>query len=169
MTRIHVRQTYLDPNRRERARGGFRPFDEADRVLEVRLQVAPLGRREPPEAKEVEMRHVRDAWVAVADGERRARHGPGHAESATRAADEGRLAAAQLARDSDDVSGAELARERRRYRFRLRRRGGAKLHAQNRPSWTAGSAATDASWGAATGAGSRTERPRSSGRREKSS
>src|SRR5205823_14883876 len=39
---IHVRQTYLDARRGEGAGRRLRPLDEADRVLEVRLELPPL-------------------------------------------------------------------------------------------------------------------------------
>jgi hypothetical protein len=55
MCRVHVRQTYRDPHRWERAGRRLGPLHEADRVLEVRLEIAPLGRGEALEAEEVEM------------------------------------------------------------------------------------------------------------------
>src|SRR4029079_16381945 len=67
MRRIHVGQTYLGTHRRKRTRRRLGPLDEADRVGEVRLQVAPLGRGESLQAKEVEVRDVRVGLVAVAD------------------------------------------------------------------------------------------------------
>jgi hypothetical protein len=59
------------------------------------------------------MRDVDIAAVAVADCERRARDRPGHAEGAAGAADERRLARAELAGDGDDVARAQLGRELR--------------------------------------------------------
>src|SRR4029079_11551526 len=118
MRRVHVGQTYLDAHRRQRTGRGLGPFDEADRVLEVRLEVAPLGGGEALKAEEIEVRDVRIAGVAVTDREGRARHAGGHAERAAGAADERGLAAAELARDRDDVSGNEVARELSRERFR---------------------------------------------------
>ena len=45
--------------RRQNAGAGLRPLDEDDRVVEVRLEVAPLRAPRPPlEAVEVEVRHV---------------------------------------------------------------------------------------------------------------
>src|SRR5215210_3173253 len=108
MRRVHVRQTYLDPDRRQRAGRRLGPLDEADRVLEVRLEVAPFGGREAAEAEEVEVGNVRLGGIAVADGERRARDGARDAERAAGAADERRLAAAELAGDRYDVSRAQL-------------------------------------------------------------
>ena len=68
MSAIHVRQTYLDARRREGIGRRLGPLDEADRVLEVRLEVAPLGGGEALEAVEVEVRDVhRLGRVAVAD------------------------------------------------------------------------------------------------------
>src|SRR4029079_16798801 len=63
MRRIHVRQTYLGAHRRQRTRRGLGPLDKADRVREVLLQVAPLGRGEALEAKEIEVRAVRVGLV----------------------------------------------------------------------------------------------------------
>src|SRR6058998_1692363 len=101
-----MRQTYLDTRRREGIGRSLGPLDEADRVLEVGLEVAPLGGGEALEAVEVEVRHVhRLGRVAVADRERRARNRNRHAERAAGAADEGCLAAAELARDRDHVTG----------------------------------------------------------------
>src|SRR5919205_303202 len=135
MSGIHVGQTYLDARGRERAGRGLGPLDEADRVFEVGLEVAPLGRGEALEPVEVEVRDVdRRGRVAVADRERRARDWDGDPERPAGAADEGRLAAAELAADGDDVAGPKLARERGGNRLGLRRRGGGQLHAQNRPS-----------------------------------
>ena len=103
------------------ARGGgsdvrrcLRPLDEDDGAVEVRLEVAPLGCREPAEPVEVEVRDVDDAGVPVADRERRARHAGGHPERARRAADEGRLPGAELPREQNDVARFELARKARR-------------------------------------------------------
>ena len=73
------------------AEPGLRPLDEHDRVVEVRLEVAPLGRGQAAEAVEVEVGHVRVPRVAVADRERRARDRRGDAERAAGAADERRL------------------------------------------------------------------------------
>jgi hypothetical protein len=119
MCRVHVRQTYRDPHGWERAARRLRPLDEADRVLEVGLEIAPLGRREPLEAEEVEVGDVGIAGIPVADGEGRARDRRGDPERPARAADEGRLAAAQLARDGDDVALDKLPRQLRGDRFGL--------------------------------------------------
>ena len=80
-----------DARRRKRRRTCLRPLDEDDRVVEVRLEVAPLGRRDAREAVEVEMGDRDPPAVAVTDRERRARHRLGHAERSARAADERRL------------------------------------------------------------------------------
>ena len=88
------------------APGGLRPLDEADRVVEIRLEVAPLRRRHALEAVEVEVGHVASATVAMADRVGRAGHRPVDAERAAGAADEGRLPGAELARDRDDVARA---------------------------------------------------------------
>src|SRR5438045_7724527 len=104
MCRIHVRQTYRDPHRWEGTGRRLGPFDEADRLLEVRFEIAPLRRREALEAEEIEVRHVRVAGVPVAGGEGRARGRRRDPERAARTADKGRLAATEIARDGDDVA-----------------------------------------------------------------
>src|SRR5207248_4077091 len=81
----------------------LRPFDERDRVVEVRLEVAPLGRRHAGEAIEVEMGDLAlGAVVAVADRVRRAGDALAHAERDAGAANERRLPRAELAGDGDD-------------------------------------------------------------------
>jgi hypothetical protein len=110
---VHVRQTYRDAHRRERVAGRLWPLDEADRVGEVGLEIAPLRGREALEPVQVEVRDVGAAGVAMADRERRARDGDFDAECAAGAADERRLAGAELAGDRDDVTDAEAAREQR--------------------------------------------------------
>src|SRR5205823_3271039 len=77
------------------------PLDEDDRAVEVRLEVAPLGRRDALEPEEVEVRDENAALVAVPDRVRRARNRPLDAEPPAGAADEGRLAGAELAGDGD--------------------------------------------------------------------
>ena len=102
MTQRHARG-----GRRQPALAGFRPFDEDDRVVEVRLEVAPLLRVDADEAEEVEVADVRVAGVPVPDREGRAGHRRGHAERAARAPDEGRLPGAELTGDGDDVAEVE--------------------------------------------------------------
>src|SRR4051812_27639934 len=80
------------------------PFDEGDRPVEVRLEVAPVGCVQAGEAVEVEVGDGRRSVVAVADRERGARDGVGDAECARRAADERRLPRAEVASHGDDVS-----------------------------------------------------------------
>ena len=63
-----MRQTYLHAHRRECTRGGLGPLDEADRALEVGLEVAPLGRRKALEAVEIEVRDVGVVRVPVKVG-----------------------------------------------------------------------------------------------------
>src|SRR5436190_22116487 len=113
MCGVHVGQTYRDPHRWERAGRRLGPFDEADRILEVRLEVAPLRRRETLEAEEVEMGDVGVARVTVADRVGRARDRRRDAERRAGAADEGRLAAAELPGDRHDVADGEPACESR--------------------------------------------------------
>ena len=69
------------------------------------------------------------AVVAVSDRVRRARDTFAHAERAARAADERRLAGAELARDRDDVACRETLCEIGGERFRLFRRLALLLHA----------------------------------------
>src|SRR5437588_5256417 len=108
--------------RREHAGAGLGPLDEDDRILEVRLQVAPLRRRNVAEAEEIEVRDVDAPPVAVADREGGASDRADHAERAAGAPDEGRLARAELSRDGHDVPGPESGRELRRELFCLCRR-----------------------------------------------
>jgi hypothetical protein len=133
MRRVHVRQTYRDPHVWERAGRRLGPFDEADRVLEVRLEVAPLGRGETLEAEEVEVRDVRIARIPVPDGEGRARDRRRDPERTARATDEGRLAAAEVAGDGDDVADNELTRQLGRDGLGFLRGCGTEL-GQKRPS-----------------------------------
>src|SRR5207248_1637703 len=44
MAPVRVSQARVDRRRRQHAVSGLRPLYERDRVLEVRLQIAPLGR-----------------------------------------------------------------------------------------------------------------------------
>ena len=123
-------QTHREARRGQDALARLGPLDERDRSVEVRLEVPPLRRRDAFEAVEVEVRDLDAlAVVAVADGVGRARHALAHAERAAGAADEGRLAGAELARDGDDVAGCELPRELRRERLCLLRRIALLLHA----------------------------------------
>jgi hypothetical protein len=101
--------------------------------------------------------------VAVADRERRARHGLRHAERAARTAHERRLPGAELPGDRDNVADVQVNSELRCELFRLFR--GMRL-GQKRPSWTAGCAVGALSQ---TGSGGgATSRPISSGMRAKS-
>jgi hypothetical protein len=113
--------------RRQRPASGLGPLDEDDGLVEVRLEVAPLGRGEPAEAVKVEMRHVRRAGVAVPDREGRAGDARRDAERTAGAADEGGLPGAELAGDQDDVAGDEACRKPTRKRLRLLRRAGHDL------------------------------------------
>src|SRR3954453_13752617 len=100
MRLVDVPQPHADARRRKRALTRLRPLDERDRVVEVRLEIAPLGGGEALEAVEGEGGEDEGSGcVAVTDREGRARHRIGHAERAAGAADEGRLARAELAGD----------------------------------------------------------------------
>ena len=94
--------------RRERLAGSLRPLDEADRPVEVRLEIAPLGRRDALESIEVEMRDIYASTVPMTNREGGAGNGPGHAQSAACPSHERRLAGAELPRDGDHVAGLEL-------------------------------------------------------------
>src|SRR5947208_3744440 len=122
---IHVRQTYRDAHGREDARSRLGPFDEADCILEIGLQITPLRGRDALESKEIEVGDVRVSGVAVADGEGRARHGHLDPERAAGAANERRLAGAELARDGDHVANQQPAGKPASKALRLfrRRRG----------------------------------------------
>jgi len=156
-------QPHRETRRWQNALTGLRPLDERDRVVEVRLEVPPLRSRDVAEAEEVEVRDVDASVIAVTDREGRARDRPGHAERATGAAHERRLAGAQLARDGDDVARLQVGDELGGQLLGL---FGRSALGQKRPSWTAG-------WAVAgvrkTGSGGgATSRPSSSGMRAKS-
>ena len=109
----------------------LRPLDEHDRVVEVGLEVSPLGCGHLAKAEEVEVRHVDVAPViAMADRVRGACHGLLDAERPTGAAHERRLAGTELAGDGDNVANPKLRRELGCDSFRLFRRA----RGQNRPS-----------------------------------
>jgi len=98
-------EPHSDAYRRQNSFPRFGPLDEDDGVIEVRLEIAPLRRRHHLlEAKKIDVRHVDSALVPVADGVRRARDRPFDAERAGGAADERRLAGAELAGDRHDVA-----------------------------------------------------------------
>src|SRR5581483_2930500 len=125
----HASMRFVDVpegNRRPRARepvaAVLGPFDEGDRAVEVRLEIAPLLRVEARDAVEVEMRDRNRRLVAVPDREGRARDSAGHTERPCRTADERRLSRTELSRDGDDVARGELRREPPRERLRLLRR-----------------------------------------------
>src|SRR5213078_4318718 len=99
-------QTHGVARRRENALPRLGPLNERDRLVEVRLEVAPLGRGDAFEAVEVEVGHLPAVRVvAVPDRVRRARHPLPDPEGRAGAAHEGRLPAAELAGDRDDVPG----------------------------------------------------------------
>src|SRR5215218_3784886 len=112
MRLTEVPQTDGRPRHRQEARARLRPFDEGDGVLEVALQVPPLRVRHAVEPVKVEVGDRQTSLVEVADGVRRARHGPLDAERAGRAADKRRLARAELTGDGDHVARYELRRQR---------------------------------------------------------
>ena len=123
-------QTHREARRRQDALPRLRPFDERDRPLEVRLEVSPLRNRDALEAVEVEVRYLDTvAVVAVADRVGGARDALADAKRTARAADESRLAGAELAGDGDDVAGREPPRELRGERLRLLGRMALLLHA----------------------------------------
>jgi hypothetical protein len=97
----------------------FRPLHEANRAIEVRFEIAPPFGTDGVEPVEVEMRNRHSALVAVADGERRARHGRLDAQRPAGATDERRLAGAQITRDPNHVSELENRGEAGADRFGL--------------------------------------------------
>ena len=162
----------VDARRRKHCGAGLRPLDEHDRVLEVRLEVSPLRTGNAREAVEVEVRHVDVAGVAVADREGRARDRRRHAQRATGAAHERRLARTELTRDADDVADDEAPGQGGRDSLGLARGDARELAAHVRrgraeptPARTASSAAGISS----VTAGSSTVRSSSAGMRAKSS
>ena len=158
-----VLESHGRPRGRENAGTGLGPLDEDDRVLEIRLQVPPLRRRDVAEAEEIEVRDVDAPPVPVTDRESGAGDRARHTAGTARTADKGRLPRAELPRDRDDVPRRQPVRELRRELFGLFRR--VRL-GQKRPSWTAGSAVTAVR---KTGSGGgATSRPSSSGSRAKS-
>src|SRR6185503_20240303 len=90
----HVLQTDARPRGRQEACAGLGPLHEDNGVLEVLLQVSPLGIRHPFEPIEVEVRDVNPAFVPVPDRVGRARHRPLDAKRPSRPAHESRLARA---------------------------------------------------------------------------
>ena len=99
------------PQRRDRAklaRGELGPLDERDRVgRQVVVEQARVLAREAAEPVEVEVGDGNVARVAVPDREGRRGDRLAHAERPRGAADEGRLARAELAADEHDVAGLE--------------------------------------------------------------
>jgi hypothetical protein len=134
-------ESHLNPRSWQNTGARLGPFDEDNGIVEVRLEVSPLRRRDAAEAKEVEMRHVDPPPVAMSDRVRRARDRSLNTERAARTAHEGRLAGAELTRDRHDVAETQICRESDGNLFRLFRR---VRFDQNSPSCTAGSAATGA-------------------------
>src|SRR5438105_6671142 len=131
MVSIHVTQADGNAHRRQAAGGSLRPFDEDDRLLEVRLECRPVRLGEALEAVEVEMA---DAVVAVADRVGRARHRPCDPERTSRSADEGRLPGPEFTGDGDHVARPEQSREPCRDLLRFLRRRGDELYLTH--SWS---------------------------------
>jgi hypothetical protein len=136
---VAMLEPHLDPRLGKNTGAGLRPFDEDDGVIEVRLEISPLRRRDAAEPKEVEMRHVDASLVAVADRVRRARDRSFDTKRMACTPHEGRLAGTDLARDRHNVAGTQMCREPGGNLFRLFRR---VCFDQNSPSCTAGSATT---------------------------
>jgi len=123
-------QTHREAGRRQDALPRLRPFDERDRPFEVRLEVSPLRGRHALEAIEIEVRDLDTVpVVAVADRVGGARDALADAERTARAANEGRLAGAELAGDGDDVAAREPPRKLPGQRLRLLGRIALLLHA----------------------------------------
>src|SRR6186997_2311784 len=109
----HVLQTHARLLGWQEPRSGLRPLDEDDGILEVLLQVSPLGMRHALEPIEVEVRDVNPPRVAVADRVGGAGHGPLDAERTRGPAHESRLAGAELPLDEDDVAQSKADRQLR--------------------------------------------------------
>ncbi len=142
---------------------GLGPLDEDDRVLEVRLEIAPLRGRHPLESVEVEVRDDHVPFVAMADREGRAGYVAREPERAASASDESRLPRAEVPRDRDDVAGPKIRGQLRPDLLRLRS-GGRLDRGQKMLSWTAGSCTTSTTTGSIGGSSA----PSSSGMRVKS-
>jgi hypothetical protein len=99
-----VLQTHARLLGRQEPRPGLRPLDEDDGVLEILLQVSPLGMRHTIEPIEVEVRDVNPPRVAVADRVGGAGDGPLDAKRSSGPPHEGRLAGAELPLHEDDVT-----------------------------------------------------------------
>ena len=121
MTELDAERSGNCRDHADRGLGLLRPLDEsyaawADLVVE-QPGLLPARSLKPLAVK------VRDQkvalFVAIANGVARARHGPIEAERAAGAADEGRLAAADLTADVDDGAGCELIGELSGERFSL--------------------------------------------------
>ncbi len=158
-----VLESHGDSRQRQDAHPGFGPLDEHDGVVEVRLEIPPLGWRDVAKAEEIEVRDVHASVVAVPDRVRRTRHRPRDSERTAGAAHEGGLAGAELAGDGDDVARPEVGCQLCGELFGLGRR--ARL-GQKRPSWTAGSAERVPTYTGSVGGA--TSRPSNSGNRAKS-
>src|SRR4051794_31228050 len=96
---VDVGERNLRTRRRKPPAPVLGPFDERDRPVEVRLEICPLLGIDRGDAVEVEVRDGYGGVVAVADREGRAGDGLAHPERPRGAADERRLAGAQLAGD----------------------------------------------------------------------
>lgn len=158
-----MEQPHRDARRGDRSGTRLGPFDEHHRVVEVRLDIAPLRRRHSLEAVEIEMRDRDVALIAVGDRERRARDRTVEAERTASAADEGRLPRAEVTRDRDDVSETKIPGQLRPDLLGLRGRGRLDRD-QKMLSWTAGSCTASTTTGSIAGSSP----PSSSGMRAKS-
>src|SRR5262249_40967200 len=132
----------------------LRPLDEGDRVGgEVVLEQRRVLAVEATEPVQVE---VRDpgvaATVALADREGRRGDRLLHAERPTGAADERRLAGAELARDDDHRAGRQIGGDPRSERFRVLRGGGDETAHPNMSSWS--SRATGSAFSSSSSTGS---------------
>src|SRR5262249_32612426 len=116
---VDMRESHRCAHRGEPGARVLRPLDKGNRAIEIRLEVAPFLGAETSDAVEVEVRHRNGALVAVSDRIGGAGNGLPDAERAAGAADERRLAGAELARDGDDVAGPERRREPRAEGLRL--------------------------------------------------
>lgn len=125
---VLVPQTNDEARARKPTASGFRPLDETDRVLEVRLEITPLSRGDGFKPVQVEVRDVSVASVAMPDCECRARHRHVHTEGPARTPDEGRLSGAELPGDGYDIARSQHARDPGADSLRLLGGGGGQLH-----------------------------------------
>lgn len=108
MPLLEVSQTHSSRWFSEELERDFRPLDEDERVLEIRLQFGPVRLGDDAEAIEIEMRNGHRPRVPMSNRERWARNGRSNAERAAGPTDKCRLPAAQFAGDSHEITHADM-------------------------------------------------------------